>query len=60
MGKKRAKVIGEPPVPKELEELIRLSARHSRLKHELLEKLEEFKAVDKQLAELEEKFRRGI
>ena len=60
MGKKRARVIGDKPVPKDLEELIRLSAKHSRLKYELLEKYNEFKEVDKQLAELEAKVRGGL
>ena len=56
MGKKRARVIGERPRTKEIEQLLILTAKHRRLKEELLEKLEDFKAVDKELAELEHKF----
>ena len=59
MGKKRARVIGDRPVPKELEELLKLSAKHNTLRYELLEKYYEFKEVDKQLAELEQKLRGG-
>lgn len=59
MAKKRARVIGERPMNREMEELIRLSAKHCRLKYEMIEKYHEFKEVDKQLAELEEKIRGG-
>lgn len=59
MAKKKVRVRGERPMNREMEELFRLGAKHSRLKYELLEKYHEFKEVDKQLAELEEKIRGG-